>query len=514
MLFFSMLMKYRNIAIFLCCLCFGCSQRNPEVKIEKEINKVILRRTLEWMGKEEIDDICRRIKNLDITFVAPGAGITEGSYYVMLGLIKKYGISIPKAAMENKAIFYCSDSEIERLKHFEEAIASKQNILWAIRGGFGSNMIIAGLNRRLIPQKKKTLIGFSDTTSLNIFVTQKWGWRAIHAPVFVHMEKKMFSSAKFNTLLDILEGKIDSYEIQDVYPINSLAQKTTSLSGALTGGNLTIIEAGFGTPWEIDTDNKIIFIEDINLSAWRIFRSVYHLQESGKLKNARAIVFGKFVKCGSQKEIGMFLSKVAQSLDIPVYITDQFGHGNYNKPLVYNAIATLRDNKMIIDLKENAQRVGAFSKTESFKEERQKKNHKKGLKKNHKKAKKELLKDDLKELLKEDLQKNPEELEKEYSKALQQEKLEEDRKESAKESAQEDIKEFLKKDQKDGFTKEELKEDLNEDLKKLLKADSRNIVEKAAKKIAKDDFKDNLKEFLLKENLDDGFLKELFLKKD
>ena len=356
----------KSILISICFSLFGCSQNAPKKIVEKKVtitaaetpkeeqvvNEIILQKTLEWMSENEVEDICRRIAKLDITFVAPGAGITEGSYYVMRALIKKYSIAIPKAAMENKAICFCADSEENRAKNFQKAARAKEKIIWAIRGGFGSNMIINRLDKKPIPQVKKTLIGFSDTTSLNIFVSQKWGWRAIHAPVFIHLEKSEFSKGRFDTLLDILEGRIDSYEIQDVYPVNNIAKKRSKLSGPLTGGNLTIIESSLSTCWEIDTDNKILFIEDVNLNTWRILRAMYHLKETGKLKNVKGIIFGRFTKCtDSQKEIASLLCQIAMSLDIPVYVTDQFGHGNYNRPLVYGAIATLRDNKMIVDLK-------------------------------------------------------------------------------------------------------------------------------------------------------------------
>lgn len=346
-LFLSLnVMKNKIITILICILLFGCSKKTSPNK-EKD---VFFEKTLEWMEEEEIDNVCKRIKNLNLTFVAPGAGITNRSHYVMRGLMAKYNIKIPKSAMENKGIFYCADTEAKRLKYFEEAIYSKHDIIWAIRGGFGSNMIITDLNKMQIPQRRKILVGFSDTTSLNLFVTQKWGWRAVHAPVFIHLEKSVFSIENFDTLLDILEGKVRWYELDKVYPINNIAKKQGVVKAPLTGGNLTIVESSIGTCWEIQTDNKILFVEDINLNAWRIYRSLYHLQEAGKLKRLKAIVFGRFVNCGSQKEVGIFLSKISEFLNIPAYITDQFGHGNHNKPIVYDAIATLQSNKMKIDL--------------------------------------------------------------------------------------------------------------------------------------------------------------------
>lgn len=300
--------------------------------------------------ERDIDNICCRIKNLNVTFVTPGAGISVDSYKVMLWLIQKYDMNIPNSALINKDILFCSDTKTNRLKYFEEAVYSDHKIIWAIRGGFGSNMIIPDLNIIPVPDCKKTLVGFSDITSLNLFVSQKWGWKAIHAPLLIHLNKKDFSMEKFNTLLDILEEKIDSYEIKEVYPLNNAAKKQKCVSGPLTGGNLTIVGDSIGTCWEIDTKNKVLFLEDINLNPWRIYRCLYHLKEANKITGAAAIVFGRFTSGGTQKTIMRALKEFSEIVDIPVYVTNQFGHGNNNKPLVYNAVATIQNNKMHIKL--------------------------------------------------------------------------------------------------------------------------------------------------------------------
>jgi muramoyltetrapeptide carboxypeptidase len=303
----------------------------------------------EWLKCGEIDEICRRMSRLNMIVIAPGSGIvTAGQERLMKTLVGKYGINIPKTAMTNKNEYHCSDTVENRLKYFKEAIDSNYDIIWTIRGGFGTHLLISELDKWPIPKVKKTLVGFSDTTALHLFVTQKWGWKSIHAPVMIHLEKGDFSKGKFDTALDILEGRLKRYTLKEVYPINEAARRQKRVVGKLTGGNLTLIEASIGTCWEVKLDGKILFLEDINLLPWWIYRSMYHLKESGRLKGAKAIIFGRFVKGGEQKEIGKYFCKFADSVDIPVYVTDQFGHGNNNKPLVYDAVATLQNDEMTI----------------------------------------------------------------------------------------------------------------------------------------------------------------------
>jgi muramoyltetrapeptide carboxypeptidase len=186
---------------------------------------------------------------------------------------------------------------------------------------------------------------------LLLFASQKWNWRAIHAPVFGHLTNRDLLKAKCETLLGILNGSIKKYDIPNVRPLNNAARKCKTITGQLIGGNLTILELGFGTCWEIQPRGKILFTEDVNVAPWRIFRSLYHLQESGKLDGVKAIVLGDFTKSGaSQKEIAYALRKFAEGLNIPVYVTNQFGHGDRNMPIIYNAQAVLHDGRMTINV--------------------------------------------------------------------------------------------------------------------------------------------------------------------
>lgn len=298
-----------------------------------------------------LDETSKRIAVLDMTVVTPGAGITEAHLRTMQILRNKYGVNIPLPAIANRASDYCADSVKNRLKFMQEAIDSPHHIIWAMRGGFGSNMLLEEMDKWPIPEQKKIFVGFSDTTSIQLFLTQKWGWKSVHAPVLIHLSDQVFSPDKFETLLGILEGTVHSYEINKVYPINAAARLQKTVEGRLTGGNLTLLEASIGTCWEVEVKGKILCIEDINLKPWWIYRSMYHLKESGRLNGLKAIVFGRFVRAGvSRKEVERTLASFAETLDIPVYITDQFGHGNHNMPLVYDARAVLHNNKMSIDI--------------------------------------------------------------------------------------------------------------------------------------------------------------------
>jgi muramoyltetrapeptide carboxypeptidase len=329
--------KFFYFLLFFCC---GCADVSEKKKVSFESD-----------ASQEFRDMCRRIGNLNMTSVALGSGIGKVSASQMRELIKEFGIKIPDSALDNKDIFAGADTDDQRLNYFIDAIRSDHKIIWAMRGGYGTARLIAALDRLPKPNFSKIFVGFCDVTAMHLFISQKWpNWRAIHATVLTFLTGESFEN-KFSTLLDILEGKIDSYDMDGVYPLNNKAFAQKSVTGELIGGNMSIIETSLKTCWEIQTDGKILFVEDIYEKPEQIYRAMYHLKEAGKLSNAKALVFGYFHKAGDPKRLELFLKGFAQTLDIPVYITDKFGHGADNVPLIYNAKATIHDNKMTIATK-------------------------------------------------------------------------------------------------------------------------------------------------------------------
>lgn len=323
-------------ALFLLCLCSGCSENY--VKEENRYKKCD--------DTKDFQEICRRIRGMDVVVVSPGSGVaTQFASY-----LKKSNFNIPDTSLINHDVFGSSDTDDHRLNHFIDAVNSDHKIIWALRGGFGAARLIASLDRLPKPCVAKTFIGFSDITSLNLFISQKWpNWRVIHATVFAYLDKKS-SKNKFGTLLDILGGKIDSYDINNLHHLNEKAKTQKDIIGKLTGGNLTIIENSLKTCWEIQTDGKIVFIEDVREEPQCIYRTMYHLKEVGKLSGAKALIFGCFNGVSDQKKVLLYLKGFAKTLDIPVYATNQFGHGDYNVPLIYNATAKIRGGKMTISV--------------------------------------------------------------------------------------------------------------------------------------------------------------------
>ncbi|MDR1983010.1 MAG: LD-carboxypeptidase [Holosporaceae bacterium] len=320
--------------LILSLICTGCAD-NSKVSLQNIM--------------EDVDEnLCRRIAALDLAVIAPSSGLSMQDIARMKVLANKYNINIPANVLIDKNLMGEMVSDTNKSKKLMEAINSDHKIIWAIRGGYGAAMLIDYLNKLPIPGENKTIVGFSDITSLNLFISQKWkNWKVIHSHTLARLLDRSYANETFRTLLDILENKIEKYDINKMLPLNKRAETSKLIVGQLTGGNLSIIETSLKTCWEIETKNKIIFLEDTNVTPERIYRSLYHLKESNKLSNIKAVIFGYFHN-SNQRKLHKYLREFAKTLDVPVFMTDLFGHGDNNMPLIYNATSEISNNRLTI----------------------------------------------------------------------------------------------------------------------------------------------------------------------
>ena len=324
--------------------CFDQAVAKRQGNAGREVDKV---------QNKERQNTLKRLAKLKVSYVSPATGIVKEFLEEYQKDIRKFGVQVPDEAFIDKNICRFSDTDDNRFDWLKQSVYSDSDIVWTTRGGFGSYKLIGRLAALPRPKKNKILIGFSDITALNLYVSQNWkNWTVIHAPMTVHLAKDKYHHPSWTLLLDILENKITQYKMTVLTPLNKAGEKAriSGIHGKLTGGNLTLIESSLKTSWEIDTDGKILFIEDCNETAPSIYRSMYHLKEAGKLSKAKAIVFGHFVGVSKYEK---YLKHFASEMDIPVFITDQFGHGKNNFPLVYNADGCIKDYTLTVKLPKN-----------------------------------------------------------------------------------------------------------------------------------------------------------------
>jgi muramoyltetrapeptide carboxypeptidase len=274
-----------------------------------------------------------------IKVVAPASGACLKKIAILKQLTQ-INLEIPANIVTNNCLFHANSDE-ERFRQLEAALYDKANdiVIWALRGGYGSARLINKLMELKAPKQEKIFIGFSDITALHLFLSQQWNWHTIHGCGLIQILDKNQDPKNYFKIADIVSKKQSIQSISNLKPLNKEAVKRNKIKGCLTGGNLTLVENSIGTSWQVKTAGKIVFLEDTGEKGYRIDRSLHHLWQAGLLREVSAIIFGDFIIKTKNNGISIALDRFAQDINIPVYKTNQFGHGNINYPLVYNSTA-------------------------------------------------------------------------------------------------------------------------------------------------------------------------------
>ena len=282
-----------------------------------------------------------QIKNLKIHLIAPASSCPDN---ILSKLANIQSIKIQKKCCIPSSSTMPSVSDNVRFECLQDALNDDStDIIWAMRGGYGSARLIDQLKLLKKPQKDKIFIGYSDITALHLFFSQKWGWKTIHGAVLREIYEEDKDPSNLTKVVEIISKKHKKIVMNDLLPLNQSGNEQNIIEGEITGGNLKIIETSIGTDWQIISKDKILFLEEIGEAEYQIDRILVHLKQAGLL-DVKAIVFGAFETiAGKSQEIS--LRKFAHENLIPVFKTNKFGHGKFNYPIIYGANAKIIKNQ-------------------------------------------------------------------------------------------------------------------------------------------------------------------------
>jgi muramoyltetrapeptide carboxypeptidase len=217
-----------------------------------------------------------------------------------------------------------------RLADFHEAFSnSHTSLIVAIRGGYGSNYLLSGINLELIRKNPKPFLGYSDLTAVQLYLLDKVGLPAFHGPM-VAADFDREDGVHMPSLLAALAGQPYGVSPEEGLRIIKNVPARSVVRGTLYGGCLSILVALLGTPWEPQTEGKLVFIEDTGAKPHQIDRMLWQLRHAGKLDGVPAIVFGEMLNCGAPGGDPELLEDAILSaldgLDIPVAFGLRSGH--------------------------------------------------------------------------------------------------------------------------------------------------------------------------------------------
>jgi len=224
---------------------------------------------------------------------------------------------------------YFSAPHDVRLSELQDAFTRKDvRGVFCSRGGYGSAELVDKLKTSKMKQPK-IFCGFSDLTSLQIFLWQKLRWVTFYGPLVAGgFDAGANATGGYDP--DTFKCAMTATHSGWSAPLAGETLVRGTDTGILIGGCITLIETSLGTPWELDTRGAILLLEDRGLKPYQLDRMLLHLKQAGKFKDVRGIVLGEFPECGTPEGSSVSVNDVCKRilgpLKIPIVYGAPIGH--------------------------------------------------------------------------------------------------------------------------------------------------------------------------------------------
>ncbi|HEY0750571.1 MAG TPA: LD-carboxypeptidase, partial [Chitinophagaceae bacterium] len=195
-----------------------------------------------------------------IGVVAPAGYMAFEKMATCVSTLEEWGYNVKLGnTTHSQSTNYFSGTDSERLQDLQEMLDDRTvKAILCARGGYGMSRIIDQINFKQFRKHPKWLVGFSDITVFHSHVFSKYGIASLHAPMAAAFEEGDTEHIYILSLKHALEGKPYTYQVES-HEFN----KPGKAKGVLVGGNLALFAHLIGSSSDINTKNKILFIEDI-----------------------------------------------------------------------------------------------------------------------------------------------------------------------------------------------------------------------------------------------------------
>jgi muramoyltetrapeptide carboxypeptidase len=278
-----------------------------------------------------------------IALVAPSGRINLEIIPHTCNYLQALGYNVIVGNNASGNFFQFSGTDSERIADLQQMLDSPDiDAIWCLRGGYGLIRIIDKLNFKQFIKHPKLLLGFSDITVLHACLNNQLQVSSIHCSMAKYLLESPINNDDIQNTLRLLKGELPNYQLS-TNPLN----RTGESIGMMTGGNLSLLYALRGTPYDFDPTGKILFIEDLSEYLYHLDRMMHNLRLGGILERISGLVVGQFTEMKDndtpfgQSAYGIIRSAV-DSYDYPVLFDFPAGHATPNYPLILGQKATLK----------------------------------------------------------------------------------------------------------------------------------------------------------------------------
>jgi muramoyltetrapeptide carboxypeptidase len=264
--------------------------------------------------------------------VAPAGCVDDELLSAGVQALQQDGFQVELAPGVHDRKGYLAGDDEKRARDLEGFFCRPDlDAIFCARGGFGSIQLIPHLTER-IRSHPKIFAGYSDVTSLLNWLLQSCGMVTFHAPMVAMDFARGLSPRSRDHLWGTLTGEKWMWQIEVGEVIRSGKARA-----AMLGGCLSVVVTTLGTPYEIDTTGKMLFLEDIGEKPYRVERMLTHLKMAGKLERLAGLVFGDFTQCNGEgtRNVREIICELFHGAPYPVVMGIPAGHGRENLALPF-----------------------------------------------------------------------------------------------------------------------------------------------------------------------------------
>lgn len=249
--------------------------------------------------------------------------------------LENWGYKVLVGQTVGNAHYYFSDTDERRLFELQQMLDNPDiKAILMGRGGYGLSRIIDKIDFTKFIAQPKWICGFSDITLLHSHIQRNFLIETLHSPMCAAFKSDNDNSEPTLSLLHTWIGNSFNYPI----PTNAY-NKLGSANGVLVGGNLAMLAHASGSASQLDTQDKILFLEDVGELLYNADRMLLNLKRAGLLQNIKALVCGGFSDMKDTdrpfgKNIYEIILDAVSEYDYPVAFDLPSGHIDDNFTLI------------------------------------------------------------------------------------------------------------------------------------------------------------------------------------
>lgn len=297
-------------------------------------------------------------KGHTIGLISPASGQYLRSYITRATkALENWGYNVVLGKYVSEKNGYLAGTDQQRAFDFNDMFRREDiDAVFCTNGGYGSSRILNAIDYEAVASNPKIFVGYSDITALHLAIFKNTGLVTFHGPGATSFPAEWMKDYTREHLFKALcdDEPIGSIEMADENKYLHVIGSGVA-EGVLVGGNICMITSTLGTPYEIETEGRILFLEDLNTEPWEMDHRMAHLLNAGKLHQAAGIVIGECRSCDPRMfkpayhvdtSLEHIFEEYLAPLDIPVLYGLPIGHTEDMATLPYGVRARVdADNK-------------------------------------------------------------------------------------------------------------------------------------------------------------------------